>query len=94
MSMAERIRAKLEAGLKPARIAIFDDSHRHQGHAGAREGGETHFRVEIVASAFAGLTRVQRQRAVYALLADELAERVHALQLTTLAPGEEGAAAH
>ncbi|HXQ52546.1 MAG TPA: BolA family protein [Stellaceae bacterium] len=92
MSMAERIRAKLEAGLKPARIEIIDDSHRHQGHAGARPGGETHFRVEIVAASFAGLSRIERQRSVYALLADEMAERVHALQLVTMAPGEKGAA--
>jgi len=90
--MAERIRAKLEAGLKPARIEIIDDSHRHQGHAGARPGGETHFRVEIVAASFAGLSRIERQRSVYALLADEMAERVHALQLVTMAPGEKGAA--
>ena len=52
-------------------------------------GGETHFRVEIVADGFAGKSRIERQRAVYALLADELAERVHALQLTTLAPDED-----
>lgn len=88
-TMAERIRSKLEAGLAPRRLAIVDNSHRHAGHAGAREGGETHFRVEIVADGFAGKSRIERQRAVYALLADELKERVHALQLTTLAPDED-----
>jgi len=88
MSMADRIRTKLEAGLAPRRLAIFDDSHRHAGHAGARDGGETHFRVEIVADGFVGKSRVERQRAVYALLSDEMKERVHALQLTTLAPDE------
>ena len=86
--MADRIRTKLEAGLAPHRLAIFDDSHRHAGHAGARDGGETHFRVEIVADGFVGKSRVERQRAVYALLSDEMKERVHALQLTTLAPDE------
>jgi BolA family transcriptional regulator, general stress-responsive regulator len=91
MSMVDRIRTKIEAGLSPLRLAVFDDSHRHAGHAGAREGGETHFRLEIVSSAFAGKSRVERQRAVYGLLAAEMAERVHALQLTTLAPGEDGA---
>lgn len=90
MSMSERIRQKLETALAPRRLSIVDDSHRHAGHAGAREGGETHFRVEIVADSFAGQSRVERQRTVYALLADELKERVHALQLTTLAPGEAG----
>lgn len=87
--MADRIRTKLEAGLAPRRLAIFDDSHRHAGHAGAREGGETHFRVEVVADGFAGKSRIERQRVVYALLSDEMKERIHALQLTTLAPDEE-----
>lgn len=89
MTIAERIRAKLEAGLAPRRLAIIDDSHRHAGHVGAREGGETHFRVEVVADGFIGKSRLERQRAVYALLAEELAERVHALQLITLAPAED-----
>jgi BolA protein len=89
MTIAERIRAKIESGLTPQRLEIFDDSHRHAGHGGSRPGGETHFRVEIVSRAFAGKTRLERQRTVYALLAEELAERVHALQITALAPGEE-----
>jgi BolA family transcriptional regulator, general stress-responsive regulator len=89
MTITERIRAKIEAGLAPQLLEIFDDSHRHAGHAGSQPGGETHFRVEIVSQAFAGKTRLERQRAVYALLAEELADRVHALQITALAPGEE-----
>lgn len=89
MTMADRIRAKLEAGLNPVRLAIFDDSHRHQGHSGARPGGETHFRVEVVAAAFTGLSRIERQRRIYALLAEELAGQVHALQLAALAPEED-----
>ena len=92
MTIAERIRAKLEAGLAPHRLAIIDDSHRHAGHAGhagARAGGETHFRVEVVADRFIGKSRIERQRVVYALLAEELADRVHALQLITLAPAED-----
>jgi BolA protein len=89
MTMADRIRAKLEAGLNPVRLAIFDDSHRHQGHGGARPGGETHFRVEVVAAAFTGLSRIERQRRIYALLAEELAGQVHALQLAALAPDED-----
>ncbi|HUK57723.1 MAG TPA: BolA family protein [Stellaceae bacterium] len=88
MSMKERIRTKLTAALAPVRLDIFDDSHRHLGHAGARPEGETHFRVEIVAACFAGKSRIERQRAVYAVLADELKERVHALQITALAPSE------
>ncbi|BBK45101.1 BolA family transcriptional regulator [Allostella vacuolata] len=88
MTMQDTIRDKLTQAFVPIRLAIEDDSHRHAGHAGARPGGETHFRVEIVAAAFAGRSRVERQRMVYAALAAELADSVHALQLRTLAPGE------
>jgi BolA family transcriptional regulator, general stress-responsive regulator len=87
MSMKERIREKL-AVLDPVRLEIHDESHRHRGHAGARPGGETHFRLEVVARSFAGKSRIERQRAIYALLAEELKERVHALQITALAPDE------
>ena len=76
--------------LAPTRLEIVDESHRHSGHAGARPEGETHFAVTIVAPAFAGLNRVARQRLVYGILAEELASRVHALSLTTLAPDEPG----
>lgn len=89
MRVADRIRAKLTEGLTPTRLAIEDESHRHAGHAGARPGGESHFRVEIVAAAFAGESRVARQRRVYALLAEELAGPIHALALTTLSPEED-----
>jgi len=85
--VAERIRSKLQA-LDPERLEVIDDSHRHRGHAGARPGGETHFRVEIVAAGFAGKSRLERQRTVYALLAEELAGGVHALQITAFAPNE------
>jgi BolA protein len=88
MSVAERIRAKLTAGLEPLRLVIQDESHRHAGHAGARPEGETHFRVEIVAAAFAGESRIARQRRVYGLLAEELAGPVHALSLATFTPEE------
>jgi BolA protein len=88
MSYARRIESKLTEGLKPSRLSIVDDSHRHAGHAGAHPQGETHFSVEIVSSAFAGKSRVERQRMVYGLLKSEMSERVHALALKTLAPGE------
>ena len=90
MTVAETIRRKLTERFAPTRLEIDDESHRHVGHAGARPGGETHFAVTIVAAAFAGLSRVARQRLVYQILADELATRVHALSLTTLTPAEPG----
>ena len=88
-SMQARIRDKLTAAFAPTRLAITDDSHRHAGHAGAREGGETHFSVEIVSPAFAGKSRIERQRLVYATLAAEMTERVHALQLAVRTPEED-----
>lgn len=84
------LRTKLSAAFAPARLDVVDESHRHAGHAGARPEGETHFRVEIVAAAFAGKSRVERQRLVYAVLAEELQSRVHALQLITRTPEEAG----
>ncbi len=89
MSVADTIRAKLTAALAPDQIDLVDDSDRHRGHGGWKEGGETHFNLTVVAQRFAGMGRVDRQRLVYQLLADELAGPVHALQLTTLAPGEQ-----
>ena len=85
MSMAERIRGKLQAAFAPERLVVTDDSARHAGHAGARPGGETHFTVEIVSPAFAGLSRIEAQRRVYAVLAEELAGPVHALSVSTRA---------
>jgi BolA protein len=89
-SVAERIRRKLTLALSPQSLEIIDESARHAGHAGASPAGETHFRVEIVAAAFAGLSRIDRQRLVYGALAEELAGPVHALGLTTRAPDEAG----
>jgi BolA protein len=88
MTMAETIRDKLTASFAPDALDIEDESARHEGHAGARPGGETHFSVRIVSKAFEGLSRVERQRRVYAALADEMKSRVHALSLTTLTPAE------
>ena len=87
MTVADTIRERLKS-LAPIRLDIADDSHRHLGHAGARPEGETHFRLEIVSDAFAGKSRIERQRMVYGLLAAELGNPIHALQLSTLAPGE------
>lgn len=89
MSVADTIRRKLTDRFDPVRLDIIDESHRHAGHAGARPEGETHFAVTIVSLAFGGQGRVARQRMVYQTLAEELATRVHALSLTTLAPDEE-----
>ena len=88
-SMADNITRKLDAAFAPQRLAVIDESHQHHGHGGWREGGETHFRVNIVSEAFAGKSRLERHRLVNAALAEELAERVHALAIAAKAPGED-----
>lgn len=88
--IAEKMQSKLEAALSPERLEIVDDSESHRGHGGFREGGESHFNVEIVAAGFAGVSRVGRQRLVFDVLAEELAGPVHALSLRCFAPGELG----
>lgn len=87
-AILEAIHAKLVAAFQPLRLEIEDDSARHQGHAGARPGGESHFNVMIEAEAFRGAPKVARQRMVYKVLAKELAGPVHALSVKALAPGE------
>jgi BolA protein len=88
MAIAEAMRRKLEAVFAPERLDVIDDSAKHGGHSGAREGGESHFTVKITSAAFAGLGRLARQRQVYAALAEELAGPVHALSVQASAPGE------
>ena len=89
MTVAETIRQKLTSAFAPTELVVEDESARHAGHAGARPGGQTHFNVRIVSDGFAGLSRVERQRRVYAALALELRpEGIHALSLTTLTPAE------
>ena len=88
MKVAERIEARIRAGLKPERLEVKDESQLHAGHAGARPGGESHFRLLVVSSQFEGLSRVARQRAVNDLLRDELVDRIHALAMRTLTPAE------
>lgn len=81
MPLAEEIRSRLEAAFAPTALAVHDDSERHRGHAGYREGGESHWRVEIAAPAFAAMTRLERHRAVHAALGPGITGRIHALQL-------------
>jgi len=88
MTTKDAIAKKLTDALHPESLSVIDESHLHEGHAGHRPGGETHFRVHIVAQAFEGKSRVERHRMINALLADDLAGGVHALALKTQAPGE------
>jgi len=87
-AVSDAITAKLTAAFEPERLEVEDQSERHRGHAGFQEGGESHFHVRIVSEWFRGKSRLDRQRAVNATLADELAGRVHALSMEVKAPGE------
>ncbi len=82
----QRIEEKLTAAFSPVALEIIDESERHRGHGGYREGGETHFRIVITAEAFRSMNRLERQRAVYDVLQQEMAERIHALSLDIKLP--------
>jgi len=84
----ERIRARLADVLAPQELAIEDESHKHAGHAGARDG-RGHFRVRIVSAAFSGQVPLARHRAVYAALGDLMQTDIHALAIDARAPQEE-----
>lgn len=81
MGITEQIRNRLEQAFSPTLLEVTDDSERHRGHAGYREGGESHFTVRIRAAAFEGQSRLQRHRAVHAALGADLVGRIHALAL-------------
>ena len=81
MPIADEIRQRLDAAFSPTHLEVVNDSHRHAGHAGDDGSGESHFRVEIRAPAFAGMSRIARHRAVHAALGDVVG-RIHALALT------------
>ncbi|HSF96463.1 MAG TPA: BolA family protein [Thermohalobaculum sp.] len=88
MGVAEIMTRKLKQAFQPELLELIDDSEKHRGHGGWREGGESHFNLRMVSAAFAGQGRVQRQRAVNKVLVEELAGPVHALSMELKAPGE------
>ena len=91
MSVQETISGKLADAFAPVSLSVVDESHQHAGHAGHRPGGETHFRIYIVADAFRGKSRLERHRMINAALAEPLAGGVHALAIHAASP-EEGLA--
>ena len=90
MSTKTIITNKLREAFSPESLEVSDESHLHEGHAGHRPGGETHFRVYIVSAAFKGKSRIERHRMINSTLAAELAGGVHALAIKAQAPGETG----
>ncbi|MDQ3246298.1 MAG: BolA family transcriptional regulator [Pseudomonadota bacterium] len=85
--VATEMLRRLEA-LAPTRVELTDDSEQHRGHGGYNLAGESHFSLSIESAAFAGKSRVERQRLVHSALGDLLHERVHALSIRATAPGE------
>jgi BolA protein len=90
MSTKDAITNKLREAFAPQSLDVTDESHLHEGHAGQRPRGETHFRVYIVSPAFEGKSRIERHRMINATLAGELQGTVHALAIRAQAPGEAG----
>lgn len=88
MSMKDDITRILTERFTPTHLAVTDESHQHHGHSGWREGGETHFRLDIVSEAFDGKSRVERHRLVNEALGPAFARGLHALAVKARAPGE------
>ena len=88
MSVTGRVREKLMIALRPTRLDVINESELHAGHRNSPGTGESHFRILVVSDAFSGKSRLERHRLVNDLLKDELAGGIHALALSTIAPGE------
>ena len=86
--IATEMLRRLTSSLSPTRLELVDESDRHRGHAGHDGRGESHFALTIASAAFEGKTRVQRHRAITTALGDLMEQRVHALSIKALAPGE------
>lgn len=88
LSRADRMKAQLVARFAPVALELSDESRKHAGHAGAAPGGQTHYRLRLISQAFAGLSRVARQRLVYETLREEFDTGLHALSLDLKTPAE------
>jgi BolA family transcriptional regulator, general stress-responsive regulator len=91
MTRRDIITEKLTKAFQPESLDVVDESHRHEGHAGHRPGGETHYRLYIVSNAFRGKSRIERHRMINEALAEELKDGMHALAIHAAAPGESAA---
>ena len=86
--VATEMLERLNSALSPTRIQLIDDSEKHRGHGGYNPAGESHFSLDIESEAFAGKSRVERQRMIYRALGELMHERVHALSIRANAPGD------
>ena len=92
MRVEDEITEKLRLAFAPVSLEVVNDSHRHKGHAGAPDTGESHFTIKVVSERFAGKSRLERHRMVNEVLADEIAGKIHALAISALAPEERARA--
>ncbi len=90
MTVEARMRERL-AALAPLQVELVDESSRHHGHAGWKEGGNTHWKLAIVSAAFAGRNTVARHRMIYQALGDLMENPIHALSISARSPDENGA---
>ena len=88
MTLKDWVTRTVEERLRPTSLTVEDESHQHMGHAGWREGGETHFRIDVVSPAFERKSRVERHRMVNAAVAEAFERGLHALAIRAKAPGE------
>ncbi len=88
MSIAAIITQKLQQALSPVTIQVIDESHKHIGHVGARDSGETHFAIIVISQQFKGLSRLQRHKLIYSILDLEMQNNIHALSIVAHAPEE------
>lgn len=86
--VATEILRRLNSALSPSRVELTDDSEKHRGHGGYNPAGESHFSLEIESEAFSGKSRVERQRMIYKALGELMHERIHALSIRAIAPGD------
>jgi len=86
--VATEMLRRLNSALSPTKIELIDESEQHRGHGGYNPAGESHFSLRVESADFAGKSRVERQRMIYAALGDLMRERVHALSIRATAPGE------
>ena len=89
MRVEDEIRRKLKLAFAPERLEVVNDSHRHAGHHGSPQTGESHFTIKVVSGAFEGKSRIERHRMVNQVLAEELAGKIHALAVSALTPAEK-----
>ncbi|MDB5591962.1 BolA family protein [Enterovirga sp.] len=88
MTLRDWIAERLSREFAPASLSVEDESSQHAGHSGWREGGETHFRIDVVSAAFVGKSRVERHRLINAALAEAFGRGLHALAIKARAPDE------